>query len=85
MVEPGNIRQVVWVNGPSFWIDGEKHCTFESVMNSQNFCHHRQGFFGAVLLVATDENNVLAFTGPLRYLRIQPKVLRLSCHSPFVL
>src|SRR6478672_7301632 len=43
--------------------DGEQNGAFEAVMPGQDLGELRQGFFGAVLFVATDEDDVLAAAG----------------------
>ena len=59
----GNVRQYERVNRAVSRVDGEKHRALEAMAHGQDSGQHRQPFLGAILLVAGEEDDVLALPG----------------------
>src|SRR5438874_55713 len=75
-LQAGDIISHVRVNRSVLGIDGEENGAFETMMIGQDFGELRQGFFGAVFLVAADQDNVLAFAGTVVAIEDNPPIGR---------
>ena len=63
-------------------VDGEQHGAFEAVALGQDLGELRQRLLGAVLLVAADEDDVLALAGAVAALEDDPRVGRALREAP---
>ena len=81
---PGRGCCRVWLGSivPSL-VDGEQHGAFETVMLGQDLAQLRQRLLGAILLVAADQDDVLALAHAERTLVDHPRVVgrTLAPHS----
>src|SRR5207245_7698822 len=61
----GDVVFDVGVDGAVLGVDGEEDGTFEAVLLGENLAELRQRFFGAILLIAAEEDDVLALSRPV--------------------
>ncbi len=66
---------MVRFDGSSRGVDGEEHGAFEAVPLREDLRELRACFFGAVFVVAADEDDVLAFAGAFPAFVRDPKVV----------
>src|SRR5262249_40128615 len=74
-LQAGDVLLVVRVDR-AVRIDGEQDGALETVMFGQDLGQLRQRLLGAVLLVAADQDDVLAFARPVAAFDHQPRVVR---------
>ena len=63
--QAGDVGQCQRINRAVGRVDGEQHGAFESVPRRKNLRQHRQRFFGAILLVPGEKDDVLALARPV--------------------
>ena len=74
-LQAGNVVQVFGVDRAGGRIDGKQHGTLEPVPLGEDLAQLRQGFLGAILLVAGDQHDVLSLARPVVAVEDDPGIL----------
>lgn len=83
-LEAGDVVIDLGIDGSVFGIDGEENRALEAVVHGEDLGQRRHGFLGAILLVARNEDDVLAFAGTVVAVIDDPRLVgcgRADCEA----
>ena len=78
ILQAGNVAALVGIDLAGLGINGEQHRALEAMMLRQDLRQLRQGLFGAILFIATDQHNVFAGTRAVATGELDPLVIGLD-------
>ena len=81
--QAGDVVRLIGVDGAVLGVDGKQHGAFEAVMPGQDLRQLRQGLLGAVLLVAADQDDVLALAGSVSAIEDDPGICGVATRTGY--